>query len=101
MLYCIYIKVDSSETMTIIDKAECLVHYSHIQSSKKLMLVDPQGAGYHLYDPEIATSELRAESGEAYFCCGNVSYLSIEEFMDNHICNKFCAMVNKVESSSP
>ena len=86
--------------MAIIDKAECLVHYSYIQSSKKLMLVDLQGAGYHLYDPEIATSELRAESGEAYFCCGNVSFISIEEFMDTHICNKFCNMINTVDTSN-
>ncbi|CAB4003550.1 transient receptor potential cation channel subfamily M member 6-like [Paramuricea clavata] len=43
-------EVCSAEVMTIIEKAECLVHYSHIQSSKKLMLVDLQGAGYHLYE---------------------------------------------------
>lgn len=86
--------------MTIIDKAECLVHYSHIQSSKKLMLVDLQGAGYHLYGPEIATSELCAESGEAYFCCGNISFVSIEGFLGKHICNKFCNMINTVDTSS-
>ena len=56
------------------------------------MLLDLQGADYHLYDPEIATAELHDENAEAYFCCGNLSYVSINEFNDKHKCNTFCDM---------
>ena len=49
------------------------------------MLLDLQGAEYHLYDPEIATTDLlNTDDNEAYFCCGNLSFLGIEEF------NKTC-----------
>ena len=36
-------------------KAECLSHFSFEKSDKKLMIVDIQGSGANLYDPEIAT----------------------------------------------
>ena len=80
---------------TVIDKAECLVHYSYDSSKKKLMLLDIQGSHYNLYDPEIATEELMcSESSEIYFCCGNLSTMSINFFKETHICNKYCKMMN-------
>jgi hypothetical protein len=36
----------SADLRTIVEKAECLVHFSYVQSSKKLMLLDLQGANY-------------------------------------------------------
>ena len=36
-------------------KAECLVHYTYERSDKNLMLLDIQGCGYLLCDPEIAS----------------------------------------------
>ena len=51
---------------------ECLVHYSYESSNKKLILLDIQGMGYQLFDPEIATTEVQDdEDDEVYFCCGN------------------------------
>ena len=39
-------------------KASSLVHFSFIKSNKKLMVVDIQGCGHSLFDPEIASSDL-------------------------------------------
>ena len=36
-------------------KAESLTHFSFVKSNRKLLLVDIQGGGYNLTDPEIAT----------------------------------------------
>jgi len=56
----------------LLAKAECLVHYTYESSNQQLMLLDIQGSGYCLYDPEIATNELMdANTMEFYFCCGN------------------------------
>lgn len=80
----------------IIDKAECLVHYSYQSSDKRLMLLDIQGSGYNLYDPEISRTDLytSADNTEIYFCCGNLSFKSIDNFKDLHACNRFCKMLD-------
>ena len=70
-------------------KAECLVHFSYVKSQKKLMVLDIQGSGANLYDPEIASFELQNE-GEVLFCAGNLSKLAIEGFIASHNCNKYC-----------
>lgn len=66
------------ELKDLFEKAECLVHYTYASSNEKLMLLDIQGSGYCLYDPEIATDEIMdARSMEFYFCCGNCSSVGI------------------------
>lgn len=84
--------VDSSiETKEMYAKAECLVHYSSFLTDGKLMLLDIQGSGYILYDPEIASDDLQdIDSDEFYFCCGNCSIIGINTFKSNHVCNDFC-----------
>ena len=72
-------------------KAECLAHFSFEKSDQKLMLVDIQGCGVKLYDPEIASSEL-VEDGELLFCAGNLSKTIIDNFIVHHVCNKFCKL---------
>ena len=89
----------SAELKTIVEKAECLVHFSYVESSKKLMLLDLQGSEYELYDPEIATTTLLSENDEVYFCCGNLSTISIDEFNANHKCNKYCDMIHIKDNS--
>ena len=37
------------------DKAECLAHFSHERSNEEVMVVDVQGCGHCLFDPEIAS----------------------------------------------
>lgn len=52
-----------------------------------------RSAEYSLYDPEIATQEHTNEDDKYYFCCGNLSSLSIDNFLKQHKCNKFCKMM--------
>lgn len=74
-------------------KAECLVHFSYAFSEKKMMLVDLQGSMFKLYDPEIATSKLTSDTDESYFCAGNLSHVSIDNFFKEHECNKYCELM--------
>ena len=83
----------------IFDKAQCLVYYTSLITKQQLMLLDIQGSRYSLYDPEIATADL-IDEGEVFFCCGNLSSRSIDRLNNNdHICNKYCGMVQKVLDS--
>lgn len=74
------------------EKAECLSHFSFEKSDKKLMIVDIQGSGANLYDPEIATMELLAD-GKILFCAGNLSKTAIDTFSLQHVCNKYCKIL--------
>ena len=73
-------------------KAECLSHFSFEKSDKKLMIVDIQGGGANLYDPEIATMELLAD-GKILFCAGKLSKTAIDAFSLQHVCNKYCKIL--------
>ena len=64
-------------------KAECLAHFSHEKSKGKILLVDIQGGGFELYDPEIASSEL-FDDNEMLFCAGNLSEMAISNFKAAH-----------------
>lgn len=76
-------------------KAQCLVHYSYVFTEQKMMLVDLQGSMFQLYDPEIATTELTSKnSDEFYFCAGNLSQVTINEFKKEHKCNRYCVMMD-------
>jgi hypothetical protein len=46
------------ENNIIGQKAQCLSHFSYQRSGAKLMVVDIQGSGNQLCDPEIAKSSL-------------------------------------------
>ena len=79
-------------------KAECLSHFSYEYTKGNLMILDIQGSGYSLYDPEISTTKQGEEeglsvSGETYFCAGNLSCLGIDEFKKQHKCSKFCKIM--------
>ena len=73
-------------------KAECLAHYSYEKSSEKLMLLDIQGSMYTLFDPEIASATLLIDS-EYLFGVGNLTSEAITAFIENHVCNKFCGLL--------
>ena len=74
------------------DKAECLCHFSYEKSERKLMIVDIQGSGFNLFDPEIASSNL-FHDGKVLFCAGNLSMEAIEKFTDQHQCNTYCKLL--------
>ena len=71
-------------------KAQCFAHFTYEKSNRKMMVLDIQGSGHMLYDPEIATSDLFDEGNEMLFCTGNLSSLVITNFIDNHKCNHYC-----------
>ena len=73
-------------------KAETLSHFSYEAWDRKLMLLDLQGTGYNLYDPEIATTTL-VDNDEVFFCAGNLGTSAIDVFKIDHKCNKYCAML--------
>ena len=58
-----------------------------------LMLLDMQGCGYSLFDPEIASKELRGDDEELLFSTGNLTFKAISNFMDNHTCNLYCTLL--------
>ena len=51
-------------------KAESLVHYSFIESNKKMLVVDIQGANFNLTDPEIATLSDHFDEEKHFLFCG-------------------------------
>ena len=77
------------------EKAEALIHFSYENSQKQLMLLDIQGFGYNLIDPEIATVNVdNTVNGEREFLAGNMSLDGIETFLSQHSCSKFCELVS-------
>ena len=79
----------------VYEKAEALTHFSYQESDEKLLLVDLQGSGYVLYDPEIATSdELENKDPEKYFCGGNLNEAAFEKFFSVYKFNIYCKMLS-------
>ena len=87
---------DTSTVMEVSLKAETFVHYTYVRSGKKLMVVDIQGKGYCLCDPEIASADVRdANHNTILFCSGNLSYSAIEKFKEVHVCNQYCTLLKR------
>lgn len=74
-------------------KCEAFVHYTYVVSKEQLMVVDIQGVGFQLCDPEIASKTLKDETNSILFCTGNLSTYAIEGFKKNHVCNEYCDML--------
>ena len=72
-------------------KAESLTHFSFVKSNRKLLLVDIQGGGYNLTDPEIATlTGAFDDESHLLFCAGNLSLEAYSNFFKAHKCNVYC-----------
>lgn len=54
-------------------KVECLAHYSFVKSKETLIILDIQGCGYTLFDPEIASLHSNTDNGVYLFGMGNLS----------------------------
>ncbi|XP_031556854.1 myosin heavy chain kinase D-like [Actinia tenebrosa] len=78
------------DNTVIRQKCESLAHFSYERSSRELIVVDMQGSGYNLYDPEIASTTL-VKDGEVLFTAGNLSKQAINNFLNSHVkCNDYC-----------
>ena len=86
-----------SKSMKLLyEKAEALCHFSYEDSGEQLLLVDLQGSGLILYDPEIATTvELEGEHfEEKFFCGGNLNDEAMDTFFRSHKCNMYCKLLS-------
>ena len=78
----------------VASKAEAFVHFTYVKSQKAVMVLDIQGTGYSLYDPEVASTQLQDEETKSLlFCCGNLSTNAIDFFLSSHKCGKYCAFL--------
>lgn len=92
------VTADKNDVTT--QKAETLVHFSYQMSKGAFLLVDIQGTGYKLYDPEIASTILLNNEGgntDINFCIGNLSIKAIDEFFEKHTCNSYCKKLDLKE----
>ena len=65
-------------------KTESLAHFSYERSDKELMILDMQGSGNYLFDPEIASKKLLDDDNEVLFSTGNLSTMAINNFVSCH-----------------
>ena len=56
-------------------------------------VVNLQGSGHMLYDPEIATAQTLDSDEEFLFCAGNLNVLAMATFVKAHLCHKFCPLL--------
>ena len=77
----------------VCDKAQCFAHFTYEKSQGKLIVLDVQGAGFNLYDPEIASAELTDDKGSLRFCNGNLAKEAINNFFSKHKCNFYCRIL--------
>ena len=61
------------------------------------MVLNVQGSGYTLSDPEIASAQLMDADDKILFCSGNLFYAAIEGFLANHKCNHYCSLLGLSE----
>lgn len=76
----------------ILQKAECLSHFL-FEKSNQVMLLDIQGCGFSLVDPEVASAVLFDENKELLFTAGNLSIDAIANFKHVHRCNGYCKLL--------
>ena len=77
----------------VASKSETFAHFTFVESQKAVMVLDIQGTGYNLYDPEVASTKLQDEETKSLlFCCGNLSTNAIDVFLSSHKCGKYCAV---------
>jgi len=95
-----FVKYINNNGITCVDpsdvnaqKAQCLTHYTYIKSEQELMLLDVQGSGEDLYDPEMASTQLFDDNQAILYCIGNLSKIAIKNFVEDHKCNKYCQLV--------
>ena len=89
------------------EKCQSLVHFTYERSKQQLIVVDMQGCCYRLFDPEIASKQLKRHENEEHpellFSTGNLSSKAIDNFLELHAgnCNTFCTILELSEITKP
>ena len=65
-------------------KVEAFVHYTYNKLEGNLMVLDIQGIGNILCDPEIAAEDIVDIDDEFLFCLGNLVTNAIQAFLGAH-----------------
>ncbi|MCG8406893.1 MAG: hypothetical protein MI923_16975, partial [Phycisphaerales bacterium] len=60
----------------------------------EIMVVDIQGCGVRLFDPEVASSQVESDNEGKLFCAGNLNSHAIDKFVELHKCNSFCQLLD-------
>ena len=82
----------------VFQKSRALAHFSYVDSNKAGMVLDIQGSGFILTDPEVASVKVSTDNkDEHYFCGGNQNLEAIERFMKEHNCNTYCRLLGLVK----
>ena len=76
----------------ILKKGKCCSHFSYKKSEGELIVLDIQGCGYPMFDPEVASSLRFFEEG-TLFSVGNLFEQALEIFLKSHVYNKFCKLL--------
>ena len=74
-------------------KAQAFAHFTYEKSEGKVIVLDLQGSGYTLYDPEVASTDRVSEDGSFQFCTGNLSTAAISNCFQKHKCNLYCNLL--------
>jgi hypothetical protein len=63
--------------------------------TKKLILLDIQGSGANLYDPEVASLPLELRDDGEIYCFVQEIFpkMAIDTFIAFHACNKYCELL--------
>ena len=75
-------------------KVEAFFHYTYKKSEGNLMVLDIQGIGNILCDPEIATEDIVDIDDEFLLCLGNLATNATQAFLGTHECNAYCEPIN-------
>ena len=84
----------SEEIKEISKRAEAFCHFAYKFSNNQFIVLDIQGSGNYLYDPEIVATEMfDSNDQQLNFCEGNLSTEAISNFLKEHNCNKYCIIL--------
>ena len=90
-----------SDGSDIASKAEMFSHYTYVKSGRRLMVLDIQGAGYSLCDPEIASAELVDDDANIYSAMATCQVMQSIHLLHNMLAtssvNSFVCMKSEVK----
>ena len=75
-------------------KVEAFFHYTYKKPEGNLMVLDIQGIGNIICDPEIAAENRVDIDDEFLFYLESLATNAIQAFLGAHECNAFCEAVN-------
>ena len=85
---------DVENSVNGLKKIEAFVYYTYKMSEGNLIVLDIQGIGNVLCDPEYAKKDIVDINDKFLFCLGNFATNAIQAFLCVHECNAYSEAVN-------